>query len=50
MNEFDLPGIVETTAKNMYEMLMQMADHIRKIEAENAELKQKLEAHNDDLK
>lgn len=50
MENFDLPGIVETTAKNMYEMLMQMADHIRKIETENAELKRKLELHQDDLK
>jgi hypothetical protein len=50
MDNYDLPGIVETTAKNMYEMLTQLADHIRKLESENAELKQKLEAHRDDLK
>ena len=31
-------------------MLMQLASHIEKLEAENADLKKKLSAHDDDLK
>jgi hypothetical protein len=46
----NIPEITKTTAKNMYELMMQLANHIETLEAENAELKQKLEAHNDDLK
>ena len=34
----------------MYELLLQLASHIEKLEAENAELKYKLELHQDDLK
>jgi hypothetical protein len=46
----NIAEITKTTAKNMYELMMQLANHIETLEAENAELKQKLEAHNDDLK
>jgi hypothetical protein len=46
----NIADITKTTAKNMYELMMQLANHIETLEAENAELKQKLEAHNDDLK
>jgi hypothetical protein len=46
----NIVDITKTTAKNMYELMMQLANHIETLEAENAELKQKLEAHNDDLK
>jgi predicted amino acid-binding ACT domain protein len=39
--------VVRTTAKNMYEMLMQLAGHIEALENENSELKAKL---SDDFK
>jgi hypothetical protein len=39
--------VVRTTAKNMYEMLMQLAGHIETLENENSELKAKL---SDDFK
>jgi hypothetical protein len=42
--------LTRNTATNMQELLLRLADHIAMIEAENAELKAKLEAHNDDLK
>ena len=47
MKDFNIVQLTETTAKNMYELLMQLASHISVIEAENAELKAKLEARND---
>ena len=34
----------------MYEMLMELSTHIEKLQAENSELKQRLELHQDDLK
>jgi uncharacterized protein (UPF0335 family) len=46
----NIVNITKDTAKNMYEMLMQLAAHIEKLEAENAELKQKIEAQSDDFK
>jgi outer membrane murein-binding lipoprotein Lpp len=46
----NIADITKTTAKNMYEMMMQLASHIETLEAENAELKQKLEAHNAESK
>lgn len=42
--------LTKNTANNMHELMMQLAKHIAALEAENAELKRKLEAHNDDLK
>jgi uncharacterized protein YceH (UPF0502 family) len=42
----NIADITKTTAKNMYELMMQLANHIEALEAENAELKQKLEAQN----
>ena len=50
MENFNVAEVTKTTAKNMYELLLQLASHIEKIEAENAELKRKLELHQDDLK
>ena len=50
MIDFNVAEVTKTTAKNMYELLLQLASHIEKIEAENAELKRKLELHQDDLK
>lgn len=46
----NIAEITKTTAKNMYEFMMQLANHIETLEAENAELKQKLRLHDDDLK
>lgn len=40
MNQ-DIPTVVRNTAKNMYELLMQLAAHIEKLEAENNILKNK---------
>ena len=42
--------LTKTTAQNIYDMLIQLASHIEKLEAENADLKKKLSAHDDDLK
>jgi len=50
MKDFNVAEVTKTTAKNMYELLLQLASHIEKLEAENAELKRKLELHEDDLK
>jgi hypothetical protein len=50
MKNFDVAEVTRTTAKNMYELLLQLASHIEKLEAENSELKRKLELHQDDLK
>jgi len=50
MENFNVAEVTKTTAKNMYELLMQLANHIEKLEYENANLKQKLSAHDDDLK
>lgn len=35
----NIPEVVRNTAKNMYELLMQLAAHIEKLERENAQLK-----------
>jgi hypothetical protein len=50
MENFNVAEVTKTTAKNMYDLLMQLASHIEKLEYENAGLKQKLSAHDDDLK
>lgn len=50
MENFNVSEVTKTTAKNMYELLMQLANHIEKLEAENADLKKKLSLHDDDLK
>jgi len=48
MNEHsDLVKVVQTTAENMYTMLMQLASHIQELETENSKLKAKL---SDDFK
>jgi hypothetical protein len=48
--EPNIPEILKTTAKNMSEMFLQIAAHIEKIEAENRELKMKLQEFDDDMK
>jgi uncharacterized protein (UPF0335 family) len=39
MEDRHISEVVRTTAKNMYEMLMQLASHIEALEAENQNLK-----------
>lgn len=48
--ELDIVAITKSTAKNLYELMLELAIHIEKLEAENADLKRKLQAHEDDLK
>lgn len=43
MEHFNVAEVTKTTAKNMYELLMQLASHIEKLEAENAALTEKLQ-------
>ena len=50
MENINVAEVTKTTAKNMYELLMQLANHIEKIETENSDLKQRLSLHHDDLK
>jgi len=50
MDKLNVAEVTKTTAQNMYELMMQLAAHIEKLEYENTELKRKLELHNDDLK
>jgi hypothetical protein len=49
MTDFNVAEVTRTTATNIYELFMQLASHIEKLEAENAELKHKLELHQNDL-
>jgi predicted transcriptional regulator len=50
MENFNVAEVTKTTAKNMYELLMQLANHIEKLQTENEDLKKKLRLHDDDLK
>jgi hypothetical protein len=45
MENTNIPEVVRTTAKNMYELLMQLASHIEVLEKENADLKAKYESN-----
>ena len=38
----DILEITETTAKNLYDLLLKLATRIKELEVENAELKQQL--------
>jgi hypothetical protein len=40
--EFDLVAVTQTTAKNMYELMLTLAAQLRKLEMENADLRQQL--------
>ena len=40
--EFDIVSVTQTTAKNLYELMLQLAAHIRKLEMENADLRQQM--------
>lgn len=42
-NQIDIVAVTQTTAKNLYELMLQLANHIDTLQKENAELKAKLE-------
>jgi hypothetical protein len=48
--EINIVDITRATAKNLYELMQELASHIEKLQSENAELKRKPELNNDDLK
>lgn len=48
--ELDIVAITRSTAKNLYELMLELAIHIEKLEAENDELRRKLNSETDDLK
>jgi hypothetical protein len=48
--KINIVDLTRVTAKNLYEMLMEIANHIEQIQAENAKLKHKLDADTDDFK
>jgi hypothetical protein len=50
METVDIKEVVKTTAKNMYEMLLQLAAHIETIELENARLKELLKVYTHEIK
>lgn len=40
--QIDIVGVTKVTAKNLYELMLQLADHIDTLQKENAELRAKL--------
>ena len=48
--KINIVDLTRVTAKNLYEMLTEISNHIEKLQTENAELKRKLNADTDDLK
>ena len=40
--DFDMVSHIQTTARNFYELMLQLAERIIQLEAENAELKNQL--------
>lgn len=42
MKENNIADVVRNTAKNMFEMLTQLADHIEALQTENQQLKQQV--------
>lgn len=47
MENFDLVEVTKLTAKNMHDLLIQLANHIRTLENEITDLKQLLSQSND---
>jgi hypothetical protein len=41
--EFDIVTVTQTTARNLYELMLNLAEHIRKLEMENADLRAQLQ-------
>lgn len=48
--KINIVDLTRVTAKNLYEMLMEIANHIEKIQTENEELRRKLNTDADDFK
>ena len=46
----NIPEVVRTTATNVYELLLQLAAHIEKLEKDIVSLKAAIEANTDDFK
>jgi hypothetical protein len=46
----NIVDLTRVTAKNMYDMLMELSAHIEKLQAENYDLKRKLESQSNDTK
>ena len=40
--KIDIASATQITAQNLYELMMELAAHIRKLEAENAELRNQI--------
>jgi hypothetical protein len=40
--KLDIASATQVTAQNLYELLMELAAHIKKLEAENAELRNQI--------
>lgn len=48
--ELNIIEITRSTAKNLFELMNELANHIERLETENDELRHKLAASSDDLK
>ena len=48
--KINIVDLTRVTAKNLYEMLMEIANHIEKLQVENADLRHKINAKEDDFK
>ncbi len=48
--ELNIVEITRSTAKNLQEMLLELASHIERLQKENDELRHKLNSEADDLK
>ena len=48
--QINIVELTRSTAQNLFEMMMELANHIEKIERENADLRHKLGAQADDFK
>jgi hypothetical protein len=49
-DKVNIVDLTRVTAKNLYEMLMEISNHIEKLQKENADLKHQLDAKTDDFK
>jgi len=49
-DKINIVDLTKASAKNLYEMLIEIANHIEKLQTENAELRRKLNSKTDDLK
>lgn len=42
VENIDIVGVTKVTAKNLYELMLQLADHIDTLQKENADLRQRI--------